>query len=282
MAEWSGFYDARVAATEGATITQIARTARGCLSYLVDNDGVGAVVDPGRHVDVYLDAAAARRVRIEAVIDTHAHADHVSGGPALARRCGAPYYLHPYDAIHPVDMLPARLDYEPLCDGRRVTVGGTPIEPLWIPGHTLGNMALHVAGRYLLCGDSIFVHSVARPDLGGRPEAWTPLHYDSLRRLLALPDSTVVLPGHFSRRDEADSRGVFGATLGQLRDANDGLRQAAGSREAFTTYINASLPTFPREYLDIKRINANLLDANEEQLAELETGKNQCALGRPS
>lgn len=278
-AAWGDFYAKRTAATEAATITQFARSARGCLSYLVDCDGIAAVIDPGRHIEPYLDAAAERTASIRLVIDTHAHADHVSGGPALAARTGATYHLHPYDAIHPIDLLPARLRYAPLLEGMTLGVGSALIEPLWIPGHTLGNLALLVAGRYLLSGDSIFILSVARPDLGGRPETWTPLHYESLRRLLALPDSTLVLPGHFSRRDEADAQGVFAATLGALKKANDGLREAAGTQESFGAYIARSLPTFPPEYVDIKRINAGLLQVSDEQLAELETGKNQCAMG---
>lgn len=104
------------------------------------------------------------------------------------------------------------------------------------------------------------------------------MHYESLRRLLALADDTIVLPGHFSRRDEADPRGVFANTLGKLRDGNDGLVQARGDLPAFTEYIRSTLPQFPKEYLEIKRINAGLVVADVERCAELETGKNQCAM----
>ncbi|MGQ0504569.1 MAG: MBL fold metallo-hydrolase, partial [Myxococcaceae bacterium] len=199
-------------------------------------------------------------------------------GPALATRLAVPYYLHPYDAIHPVDLLPARIAYHPLDEALDLRIGRVRLEPLWIPGHTLGSVAVLVDGRYLLAGDSIFLRSIARPDLGGHADAWTPLHYRSLRRLLTLPDTTVVLPGHFSGRDEADRSGVFAATLGQLRHANDGLVRASGDSQAFAEYITSTLPHFPKEYLDIKRINAGLLQADEERCAELETGKNQCAM----
>ena len=282
VAAWGDFYDPRVAVDEGIRILQITRAARGCLSYLIDEDGVAAVIDPARHIDHYLELATRHSTNIKLVVDTHAHADHISGGPALARRLGVPYYLHPYDAIHPIDLVPATIDYAPLNDGMRFSLRTRAIEAIWIPGHTLGSVALMIDGRYLLSGDSIFVHSIARPDLGGHADAWTPLHHRSIRRLLQLSDDTLVLPGHFSRRDEADGRGIFAATLGTLRRSNDGLIKAAGSADEFASYIRSTMPTFPDAYVDIKRINAGLLQVDAEQLGELETGKNQCAMGSMS
>ncbi len=279
IAAWGDFYEHRSAVNQdGIAITQIVRTARGCLSYLLDSEGHAVVVDPGRHIEGYLDLATERSTSIDLVIDTHAHADHISGGPALAAQLGVPYYLHPYDAIHPVDLLPARIPYRSLDEALDLRVGRLQIQALWIPGHTLGSVALLVGDRYLLSGDSIFLRSIARPDLGGHADAWTPLHYESLRRLLALADDTIVLPGHFSRRDEADPRGVFANTLGTLRNDNDGLAQARGDLQAFTEYIRSTLPQFPQEYLEIKRINVGLVVADAERCAELETGKNQCAM----
>jgi glyoxylase-like metal-dependent hydrolase (beta-lactamase superfamily II) len=279
MAAWGDFYESRTAAQhDGVTVTQICRPARGCLSYLIVSDGRAAVVDPGRHVDRYLDVVAKHAATIAMVIDTHAHADHVSGARALAAFANVPYYLHPYDAIHPIDLVPATYAYEPLRDRGQLTVGQARIEPIWIPGHTLGSVALLIDQRYLLAADSIFVRSIARPDLGGRAETWTPLHYHSIRRLLELPATTLVLPGHFSRPDEADENGLVATTLRAVRQENDGVMRAMGDGERFAEYIIASLPQFPQQYVDIKRINAGLLEIPDEQLAELETGRNQCAM----
>jgi glyoxylase-like metal-dependent hydrolase (beta-lactamase superfamily II) len=75
--------------------------------------------------------------------------------------------MHPYDGIHPIDVLPPRLSYQPLWDGQQFRVGKATIETIHIPGHTLGNVVYLVNGRYLLTGDSIFIESIARPDLGG-------------------------------------------------------------------------------------------------------------------
>lgn len=259
-------------------ITQIARPARGCLSYVVASGRRAIIVDPLRHADHYLSLCRREAWEIELVIDTHGHADHISGGPALAAKLGVPYCLHPYDGIHPIDMVPARNPFSYLRDGWAHTFGSAMVRAIHIPGHTLGNTALLVNNRYLLSGDSIFIHSLARPDLGGRGDAWAPLHYRSLARLLEFPDTTVVFPGHFSSRSEANEHGVFAAPLGELRERNEGLRILRRGEAEFVRYMLSSLPTFPPEYLEIKRVNAGLSTPDDERATELETGKNICAL----
>lgn len=264
--------------SERLTVHQIVRPARGCLSYFLSSHRQGAVVDPLRHVEVYERLAAQLGVDVELVIDTHGHADHISGGRRLADRTGAAYLLHPYDAIHPIDVLPATIEYEPLRGGQRLELGPIGIELLHIPGHTLGNLACRVDERYLLTGDSIFIGSIARPDLGGRGDTWAPLHYRSLRRLLELPDDTLVLPGHFATLAEAGERGLFSAPLGTLRETNRDLALAAGSEDEFVRHLLASLPELPDEYVEIKRVNAGLSVPSENEASELELGKNVCAL----
>ena len=151
------------------------------------------------------------------------------------------------------------------------------MEILHIPGHTLGNTALLIDGQAVLTGDSVFVDSIARPDLGGQAETWTPLHYASLRRLMSLDDHVLVLPGHFGDLSEATD-GVFSAPIGRLEKENKGLIKAAGSQETFRAYILDSLPTFPEQYVDIKRVNAGLMPADEDTVQDLEFGKQACAL----
>ncbi len=279
MEKWGNYYSFRtVVSTPRLTITQVVRPARGCLGYVIASGSQAALVDPFRHHKRYLDWTGKLGLQVHFILDTHAHADHISGGPALARETGQGYYFHPYDAIHPIDVLPARINYEFVQDGQEFRVGEVTIRAIHVPGHTLGNLVYLVDGKYLLSGDTIFVRSIARPDLGGRGEAWAPLHYDSLQKLLALPDETVVLPGHFSQLDEADRGGLFQATLAHLKEHNQGVRMAAGPKDKFVEYILGSLPQFPQQYVDIKRVNAGLLEADEEKQSELELGQNVCAL----
>ncbi|MDE3180238.1 MAG: MBL fold metallo-hydrolase, partial [Acidobacteriota bacterium] len=262
-------------------IYQISRPARGCLSYVVAGAEKAIVIDPLRHLQPYLDLARDAGLGIEAVIDTHSHADHISGGRALAAETNASYYLHPYDAIHPIDVLPATFPYELIREAQIFTLGGHELKALHIPGHTLGLVAFELDGRYLFAGDSIFIRSIARPDLGGKAESWAPLHGRSLRRLLALPGAITVLPGHFSTLDEADERGCFAASLDDLKKRNDGLLALQReSEEGFVRYLIESLPKSIPEYVDIKRVNLGLLTPTEDEAAALELGKNVCALSQ--
>jgi glyoxylase-like metal-dependent hydrolase (beta-lactamase superfamily II) len=202
-----------------------------------------------------------------------------SAALALAAKTGASYFLHPYDAIHPIDVLPATIPYEFIRDSQMFSVGRHELEALHIPGHTLGLVALQLDDRYLFTGDSIFIRSIARPDLGGKAETWAPLHGRSLRRLLGLSGRITVLPGHFSSLDEADETGRFAASLDDLKKRNDGLVVLQReSEEGFVRYLLESLPKFIPEYVDIKRVNAGLLEPTEEDAAVLELGKNACAL----
>ena len=282
MKAWGEHYATR-ALVEGPelAIYQVGRPARGCLSYVVASAGKAIVIDPLRHLHPYLDLARETGLTIEAVIDTHGHADHISGGLALAASISASYYLHPHDAIHPIDLLPATIPYEFVRDSQMFPVGQHVLKALHIPGHTLGMVAFQLDDRYLFAGDSIFIRSISRPDLGGKAETWAALHGRSLRRLLGLPGGITVLPGHFSGLDEADETGRFAALLDDLKQRNDGLvALQRESEEGFVRYLLASLPKFIPEYVDIKRVNAGLLSPAEEDAAILELGKNKCALSQ--
>jgi len=280
-AAWGDHYAIRpVVETEELTILQVSRPARGCLSYVIAAGDRVIVIDPLRHTDRYLDLVGERDWKIELVLDTHGHADHISGGPALAAATGAPYHLHPYDGIHPIDVLPARLDYAYLRDGQTFEVSRHRLTAMHVPGHTLGNTVFLLDERYLFTGDSIFIQSIARPDLGGHGDTWAPIHFASLRRLLEMPDDTLVMPGHFASLAEEGENGLFAAPLGDLRRNNDGLVMAAGSEEEFVAYILASLPQFPEQYIEIKRVNAGLVEVKEAKASELELGKNICALAQ--
>lgn len=280
MKGWGNFYETRaVVDTPELSIHQISRPARGCLSYVIASEGKVIVIDPLRHLDAYL--ALARGMKIEAVIDTHGHADHISGGRALAQAAGAPYYLHPYDAIHPLDMLPAMFSYEPVRDHHVFRLGRHELRAIHVPGHTLGLVAFLLDDEYLFTGDSIFIHSIARPDLGGKAEAWAALHTKSLRKLLELPSKVRVLPGHFSSQEEGDREGLFQASLQSLKNDNKSLLELQrGSDAEFIQYLLGSLPKFVPEYVEIKRVNAGLSSPNEDDAAALELGKNVCGLAQ--
>ena len=281
MVAWGDHYEVVPVVEEAElTVLQVSRPARGCLSWIAISNGEAVVVDALRHVARYVEILKSRGAELCAVVDTHAHADHVSGGRALAAQFGAPYYLHPYDAIHPMDMLPAPFEFVPLRERGCLAFGASTLDVLHVPGHTLGAVALLLDDRFLFAGDTVFIASIARPDLGGKAEAWTPLHHASLRRLLELGPEVVVCPGHFSAAAEADARGAFTTRIGELGARNDGTRHALGDLASFAAYILASLPEFPPQYVEIKRVNLGLASPDEARVSELELGKNVCALAR--
>jgi len=173
----------------------------GCAAYLFGCGGLGkcAVVDAHEQdVDAYLAFAASKGMRITHVIDTHIHADHRSGGPALAEKADAVYCLH-----ESADVL---LAFERLHDSQEIELGNTRIRVLHTPGHTPESVSLVVTDLrrgtdpwFVLTGDTLFVGAVGRPDLPGRARESAAELYDSIHsKLLVLPDDLEIYPGHFS------------------------------------------------------------------------------------
>ncbi len=279
MAAWGDHYEVRVIEeTPRLTLLQISRPARGCISYMLSSGGEAMVVDAARHIETYTRIAAERNWCITRVFDTHLQADHLSGGLALARAAGVEYWLHPYDSIEPEELLPARFPFRYLEGGMTFTLGEVSIRALHHPGHTLGMINPLVDGRFLLTGDTLFISSIGRPDLGGRAKTWAPLLYHSLQRILALPGDTIVLPAHFSHMREADDHGCYRAPISTLSSGNEGLRMLGEGEAAFCAYILSSLPEHPPSYDDIRRVNTGLLEVDEAKASELELGHNRCAL----
>jgi glyoxylase-like metal-dependent hydrolase (beta-lactamase superfamily II)/rhodanese-related sulfurtransferase len=271
---------------EEYAVVQVNRVARGCLSYVLISQGEAAIIDPLRHIDQYLSFLEQRNVSLRLLLDTHAHADHISGGPALATATGAPYYLHPYDGIHPFDMLPAKIDYQMLQDGQTFDLGHLQIRTIHVPGHTLGQVNFLVEApdgrKFFFAGDNIFIDSFGRPDLGGQGERWAPMVYETIfeRVKQEVPGDALVLPGHYASQREANSDGLFMKTLNDLWQENSGLNFA--DREEFIEFVLSHLPTMPPEYVEIKRVNIGLSLPDAEEASVLELGKNICAVASAS
>ncbi|EFW91543.1 beta-lactamase domain protein [Haladaptatus paucihalophilus DX253] len=246
-------------------VTQIVRPGTGCLSYVVQDGDEALVVDPGQHIQVYQNLAESRDLEIVAVADTHAHADHISGGRDLAAAEDVPYYLHEKDA--------RELDrYTAVEDGDEIAVGERDVDVLFTPGHTRGSISFRV-GDAALTGDTLFVRSVGRPDLEGGSDVareGATLLFDSLDRLADLPDGTVALPGHFSDEEMRP----LAATIGEL-EANNGLF-GVDTKSEFVDTILEDLPDTPANYNRIKRVNTGKEQATAEA-ETLELGPNNCA-----
>ncbi|MUW14556.1 MBL fold metallo-hydrolase [Halorubrum sp. CBA1125] len=347
MRSWAGVYD-RVAvplpdAGEGPLdVVQIQRRAKGCLGYLVaggfasDADGRAAVapsdgsdrvavapsdssdrvavaIDVSRHGDEWRAAAADLDASIAAVLDTHVHADHLSGGRALADDLGVPYHLPAAAADRDVAYA-----FEPLARNETLDVGGTDLKALATPGHTDDGASYLIGRSAVLTGDTLFTDSVGRTELqfaaneedpadgdgsvdrdgtgvGDAASAATDTAresagaatgaerlYDSLHRtLLAEPDDVVVLPGHFAvGNDGTTGDAVPGEPV--TTTVGDARREIAVldlDRKPFVDRITATLPEKPPNYESVIAANRGVeAPADETAAIELELGPNRCAV----
>src|SRR3989442_6989022 len=173
MAAWETVYVARhLSPTPSLShVLQLDRVGKGALSYVLVSDGDAVVVDLGRHLERYDSLLTQLRATPAAVVDTHIHADYLSGARAAAARWRVPYFLHPDDAMSPYDQTPGRLTHQTLRDGDTIAFGHATLRAVQVPGHTLGSIALLADDGLALTGDFLFVKSVGRPDLAGYSES---------------------------------------------------------------------------------------------------------------
>ncbi len=236
---------------------QIVKEDLGCASYMVGctNAEVCAVVDPRLDmVDEILAMAEAKGMKITAVIETHNHADHISGHGELARRTGADIYAH--------EMAQAEYPHKNLKDGDELRFGVVKVRVMHTPGHRPEHIALAVADTsrseepwLVLTGDSLFIGDVARPDLAVPGEEGASVLYDSIfERLLKLDDGVEVYPAHVA--GSLCGRGMntkTSSTIGFERKYNTAA--APRSRAEFVHDMNENLPQRPPNMYNIVERN---------------------------
>lgn len=252
---------------------QFNRIGKGCLSYVVLVGDEAAIIDPARMTEPYMTFLRQHGARLVSVIDTHVHADHVSGGRSLARQSGATYYLPPADAAE------VTYDYAKLLDGDSIFLGGEAIriQPIYSPGHTIGSTSLLIDDRYLLSGDILFVQSIGRPDLAGQAEDWVQdLRHTLYARYRQLSEDLTVLPAHYAQMSELDKRGIVAARLGDMYLRNPGLR--IKDEQQFRRLVTEQLPPQPHAYQEIRQTNMGRLNPTEQEQREMEIGPNRCAV----
>ena len=226
----------------------------GCLahaSYMIADGGEAAIVDPQRDVDQYIEEAERAGAKIKYIIETHLHADFVSGHRELAERTGAKIVI--------AANANAAFEHQPVNDGDTLRVGGVELRAIATPGHTPESFSWLVEGSKLLTGDTLFIGDVGRPDLaGGRgytPEMMASMMYDTLHsKLLKLPDETEVWPAHGA--GSSCGRSISkerSSTLGTQRQTNYALRPM--TREEFVELMTTDMPAAPQYFPRDAEIN---------------------------
>ena len=270
MAGWSRVHrHAPVDADVDGTLVQVARPGKGCLSHVLVSGGEAAVFDPSQYVEAYEQVLDEYDADLVGVFDSHAHADHVSGGRRLADRHEVPYHLHPADAID--------VDARPIEDGDEFAVGDVEVEVLHTPGHSPGGVTFDVAGEALLTGDTLFHESVGRVELGVEAgledtdvEDNAATLFDSLQRLLDRDGNPLVLPAH----DPGVPDPPVTARLSEVVERNSDLGR---DRETFVEALSSDVPDHPENFQRVKGYNVGLEDVPDDELADLESGPNRCA-----
>jgi glyoxylase-like metal-dependent hydrolase (beta-lactamase superfamily II)/rhodanese-related sulfurtransferase len=249
----------------------------GCASYLVGDEhaGVAVVVDPSYAIEPYLDACARSGLELVAVLETHTHADHVSGHGRLALEHSLPVRVH--------SAAEAAFPHEPLVDGEEVEIGDVVIRVLHTPGHRPEHCAFAVIDRsrgdepwLVLTGDSLFVGDAARPDLAVEARTGAEAMFDSLHRLVDLGDGVEVYPGHVAGSlCGAAMSSKASTTIGFERRFNHALLE---SHDDYLATATGPQPPKPPNMEKIVELNRGPFVGAQPPLARAKNGKDAVVL----
>ena len=237
---------------------QVLNDDLGCASYVIADGGEAAVVDPKWEIEEYLELADDHGFRIAHILETHNHADHVSGHGRLAASTGATIYAPSKAGVE--------YDHVPLANGDTVAVGEVLIKVVETPGHRPEHLAYTVADAsradepwLVLTGDSLFIGDVARPDLAVEPDEGARGLFNSVNRLLGLDDYAEAWPGHIggSLCGGAGMSRKPGSTIGFERRFNPLLR--SGDEDEFVRALTEKLAPQPPNFKKIVELNRGSL-----------------------
>ena len=250
-------------------LKQVIRVGKGCLSYLISSNSTKEcfIVDPSQFVEEYAGIVKDNGFKIKGIIETHVHADHISGAKPLTNITGTKYYVSSDD-------LKAKTDFVDLKNIDEIQIGSNKIKIIKTPGHTDGSVCLLVNDKALLTGDTLFLEGVGRPDLARSKEATekgAKILFNSLEKIKNLGKNLIVLPAHFTSYDKAP----ICEKLSNLLNNNKPLKM--NSEQEFVNYIVNNLPMTPPNYEQIKGMNNNFMAVPRQMAEQLEFGLNRCA-----
>ena len=307
MAGWNKVYDvAEIPVPKEAPfkIWQIRRISKGCMGYIISSkeDKLAAVIDPSREIyEAFLKTAKDNELQITKLLDTHQHADHVSGIVKLIKAITTTEtnveqtfaYFSSLEEYDPSNSLLKNIEY--VKDEDRIDIGNkVTLKAIYTPGHTNGSMSFlieytpsdnkknninekNLTHYYLFTGDTLFVNGVGRPDLRDQSVKFAELLYDTYhKKILQLPNDTVILPAHFNGTSIALKHTVpILETLGTIKKK---IKFLSMDKKEFIQYITDTVPPRPMNYRTIISINKQMLPYDEIEMSDLEAGPNSCMI----
>jgi glyoxylase-like metal-dependent hydrolase (beta-lactamase superfamily II)/rhodanese-related sulfurtransferase len=262
-----------VAADKGYRLYQFIRPGKASCSYGLVYEDEMVVFDPSRNAQFYQDFAKEHGAEVIKTFETHLQADYISGSQQISSNTGAEIVGHRNDFKDAV------FEYKSLNDQEvfHFSKGGPEIKAIHMPGHTPGSTSYLIDKNYLITGDTVFILSIGRPDLGGMVEGWSKLLFDTLKTKIAdLSDDLLILPGHYIEWREANREQIFADTLGSIKNKNADIYGIKEESE-FIRFIKENMRKQPDVYADIRKVNAGLLEVDEEEQEIMDLGKNECA-----
>lgn len=297
MAGWNKVYDvAEVAVPKEAPfrIWQIRRISKGCMGYIVSSkeDSTAVVMDPSREIyEAFLNVAEENGLKIIKVIDTHQHADHVSGVVKLAKTISSETSTEAmayFSSLEEYNSENTEININYIKDGEQIDISKKiSLRAIHTPGHTNGSISYLInysydtdtspQYSYLFTGDTLFVDSAGRPDLREEAKKYARLLYETYQqKIVQLPENTVVLPAHFNGSSTTLKHAVpIADTIGSLKKK---IKLLSMTEDEFVHFVTDTLPSRPINYKTIIDINKRMLSFDDMQIPDLEAGPNSCAV----
>ena len=257
----------------GYALFQFIRPGKASCSYGLIYEDEMVVFDPTRNYQFYRNFASERGARIVKTFETHLQADYISGSQRIHSETGA------LIVGHRNDFKDAAFEYKDVQDQEvfQFSKGGPEVKAVHTPGHTPGSTSYLVDEKYLITGDTVFILSIGRPDLGGMMEEWSRMLFKTLQTKIAdVKDDVLVLPGHYLDWSEANPARLFVDTMGSIREKNPDIYGIEAEGD-FVRFIQDNMRKQPDVYSQIRKVNAGLLEADEEEQEVMDLGKNECA-----
>ncbi|MCF7903891.1 MAG: MBL fold metallo-hydrolase, partial [Candidatus Marinimicrobia bacterium] len=252
---------------------QFVRPGKASLNYGLISEGELTLFDPSRNMEFYSQFAEAHDCKLTQTFETHLQADYISGSRFLAEKTGAVVHAHAGD------FLGASFEYVSIQDGEtyKASPKGPDIRIVHTPGHTPGSTCYIIDGKYVISGDTIFIISLGRPDLGGKAVEWATMLYETVNQKIKKMDPNLqVLPGHYIQWSEANEDLVFEKSLGKIIEGNASIYGIDNDKD-FQKFILENIRKQPDVYAEIRKVNAGWLNPEDDEQSTMDLGKNECA-----